>query len=91
MDDNSKVICKECGWDGTSEQTLKAPNPFGPGYQLQGCPSCQGVNCFATACDEPGCWEPATHVTNAQEGYRFTCREHIPERGNPHPTNQKKV
>ena len=40
----TKVICKECGWVGTSDELLKAPNPFSVLEDIYGCPQCLTPN-----------------------------------------------
>jgi hypothetical protein len=76
---HNKSVCTLCGWKGLFEQLLVAPNPFCIGDQLHGCPGCGQVNCFHSACDEPGCWEPDTCGMPTDFGYRRTCYKHIPK------------
>lgn len=73
-----KVVC-ECGWRGTDEELLMGQNPFEPAFTVYGCPQCKEIECFRTACDEPGCWKEDTCGTPTPNGYRRTCYEHCPK------------
>lgn len=75
----SHRMCEACGWHGSESDLLKAPNPFAPGEQIFGCPSCKSIDCFSVVCDEPGCWRSVTCGTPTPAGYRSTCRRHKPE------------
>ena len=76
-----KVVCEECNWHGTSDQFLRAPNPFDPNDNvLAGGPYCKSANTMRTTCDEPGCFEPDTMGKPTPNGYRRTCHIHDPEK-----------
>lgn len=66
-------------WRGTSDEVLRAPNPFDPADELWGCPKCKAVECLYLVCDEPGCWEHSTCGTPTPAGYRSTCGKHMPK------------
>lgn len=77
---NPKVICKECKWQGRSSDLLEDRNPFQNWTPIFGCPNCNEINSTVIACDEEGCWEPQTCGTPIPpDGYRLTCRAHIPK------------
>ena len=77
----TKQACgdRRCGWTGTSDDVLKAANPFDPDDVIWGCPKCKEVNGLYLACDEPGCWELVSVGTPTPSGYRSTCHDHIPK------------
>ena len=77
----TKQVCGmyECEWHGTSDDVLKAPNPFDEGDVLWGCPECKAVNSIYLACDEPGCWERSACGMPTDTGYRSTCGKHRPK------------
>lgn len=74
-----KAICTECGWVGMSSEILHATNPFDSACVVYGCPDCKNVNTVVSACDEPGCQEQSSCGTPTENGYRFTCGEHVPK------------
>ncbi len=74
----TKIVCEECDWHGTSGELLTAPSPFDRFHTIAACPNCKEVNYYRTACDEPGCWEPDTMGTPTENGYRRTCYKHRP-------------
>lgn len=76
-----KWKCSEwrCGWVGSSEEYLVAPDPFNEGCELVACPKCREVNSLVAACDEPGCTQEAGCGTNTPDGYRRTCFKHMPK------------
>lgn len=74
-----KLVCQECNWQGRTSDCLEATNPFGKEGTIHGCPDCKEVECFATACDEDGCWESVTCGTPTPDGYRMTCSKHEPK------------
>lgn len=76
-----KQFCdnRRCGWRGTSDEVLKAPNPFDPDSTIWGCPRCKDVNVLWLACDEPDCWEMADCGTPTTSLYRNTCGKHVPK------------
>jgi len=67
-----------CQWHGDETNVLDAPDPFNPGARLIACPACRQQT-LQVCCDEPGCFEPATYGTPITNGYRRTCRAHIPK------------
>lgn len=72
-----KVICEQCGWQGTAVQLALANDPFRPQRTLVACPSCfELTHSCRIACDEPGCFEIATCGTSTSDGYRRTCYAH---------------
>lgn len=74
-----KVTCSERDWEGMISDALTAPNPFDPEDTINGCPQCHSVDSMVVACDEPGCWKPASCGTPVAEGpYRNTCGKHVP-------------
>lgn len=77
--EENKIVCKECNWRGQPDERLVANNPFQLDEHIHGCPKCKGAHCFFTACDEAGCWYPATEGNPTPEGYRSTCFKHRPE------------
>lgn len=74
-----KVACtnRNCGWRGTTDQLLRAPNPFDPDDEMTACPSCRDVGSTEALCDEPGCREHATCGWQSPTGYRWTCGNHM--------------
>jgi len=74
-----KTVCKDCGWRGLSSERLEAQSPFADEL-IHGCPYCIRVDCFLTACDEPGCWSEDECGTPTPDGYRRTCCEHMPDK-----------
>jgi hypothetical protein len=77
---DEKIVCSECEWHGCMSDLLMADNPFGRGT-IRGCPNsaCFAINSYHRACDELGCWEPATCETPMPGGYRHTCGPHGPK------------
>jgi hypothetical protein len=80
---SDKVACQDwrrCGWHGTTDELLRARNPFNAEDVITACPKCKCLeSTLLTACDEPGCWEQATCGTPTKAGYRNTCHNHRPE------------
>jgi hypothetical protein len=76
----TKLVCGDyrCGWHGTSDEVLKADNPFEPEYEVWGCPRCKAVDNMYNACDEPDCWDIVQCGTPTLTGYRSTCAKHRP-------------
>lgn len=79
----SKVACtdRRCGWHGLFTQTLESVNPFDPEQNIYACPKCKTVQEFTVCCDEPDCWERVCCGTPTPDGYRQTCHEHRPFKG----------
>ena len=75
-----KLICRNrhCGWTGTDDDALTAPNPFKPDETMIGCPNCSDIGSLEVACDEPNCWAVASCGTPTPAGYRHTCFNHAP-------------
>ena len=75
-----KLKCNErrCGWQGTQDTVLSAPNPFDPSDTILGCPDCKGVECLVVVCDVPECWADVSCGTPTDDGYRNTCFAHKP-------------
>lgn len=73
-----KIKCNECGWKGTAEQLLEAPNPFLPEENVVGCPNCKAVENYEHCCDHADCWRTASSGTPTPERYMWTCHEHKP-------------
>lgn len=74
-----KLQCEDCGWKGTHEDALKAPHPFLPEDEIQGCPQCFEVSTLRNCCDEEGCWDLVQAGTPSPNGYRLTCSKHVPK------------
>ena len=74
-----KLICRNrhCGWCGTEDDALQAPDPFKPDETLIGCPECLDMN-LEVVCDEPNCWAVASCGAPTPTGYRHTCFNHAP-------------
>ena len=79
MTTKQRCANSHCDWCGTSDEVLKAPNPFDPINEIWGCPECKDVNSMYLVCDEPGCWEPVSCGTPTPDGYRSTCHCHAPK------------
>lgn len=79
MVEQDKIVCKECGWKGTTEEVLEGKHPFLDGYKVYGCPQCKEVEPFRCACDKEGCWNEDTCGTPTRNGYRRTCHVHVPK------------
>ena len=75
----TKQTCGVCDWHGTSDEVLRAPNPFDPDEVLWGCPKCKSVDQLYLVCDEPDCWDTVSCGTPTPNGYRSTCGKHRPE------------
>jgi hypothetical protein len=75
-----------CGWHGTSDEVLKAQDPFDPDETLWACPECKDLFGLSLACDEPDCWDGATCGTPTKDGYRNTCGKHVPKKAAPSAT-----
>jgi hypothetical protein len=75
----TKLVCdnRRCDWHGTSDQVLRAPNPFEDG-EILGCPKCKDIRTLFAGCDEPGCTSIWTCGTPSPTGYRQTCGRHVP-------------
>lgn len=73
-----KTVCNACSHQSHLRYHLVATNPFNDDETIYGCPNCQSINSFRMACDEPDCWEPVECGTPTEDGYRQTCREHMP-------------
>lgn len=71
-----KWRCDECGWEGKSDDLLRATNPFDVGDTITGCQKCKTIGAFTEMCDENGCSKPAGCGWPSSEGYRRTCFEH---------------
>lgn len=77
-----KILCKDCGWTGHTDQMLTAKNPFNEKEDIQACPNCKEVtDTLFMACEEPGCWKQVTCGTPTKNGYKSTCSKHQPEKG----------
>ena len=77
-----KVYCAECLWHGAQTEIDQIDDPRGSGAWSV-CPSCRAACHIHVACDEAGCWEPATCGTPVPGGYRQTCGPHRPTPLNP--------
>ena len=78
-----KVCCQErrCGWVGDETDLLHSVNPF-DGEIITACPRCKTLeNSVFTACDEPGCNRASSCGTPTPTGYRNTCYDHMPVKG----------
>lgn len=75
----TKQKCAMCDWCGSSDDVLKAPNPFDADDTLWFCPNCKAAECLYLACDEPGCNRETSCGTPTPNGYRSTCGEHRPK------------
>ena len=73
-----KVRCDSCDWKGRDTERLSAPNPFDADDTIYGCPACMSVDCFFYICDEYGCWNRQSCGMPTDDGYRNTCRKHMP-------------
>jgi len=73
---NKKVACKECGWNGTSDEWLEATNPFDPEDEIIGCPECKEINTMKALCATDGCLNYATCGTQTTKGYKWLCGNH---------------
>jgi hypothetical protein len=72
-----KFACDVCGWTGTSNDVLSAPNPFDPQGTIYGCPECKEVEQFKRVCDFADCWDSNIAGGKPTEnGYMFLCSEH---------------
>jgi len=82
----NKVKCnnRNCGWQGKSDELLRAPNPFDPDPddELIGCPKCKDIGSLVSVCDEDDCWLDSSCGTPSKDGYRNTCYDHIPKETN---------
>jgi len=76
LDIVGKIQCKECGWVGNSSELLTGKNPF-EDSDVEGCPQCKSIACFAPICDEPGCQSRATWFRPIKDGGRQTCKKHF--------------
>lgn len=74
-----KYLCEQCGAQLHSDDLLEAKNPFDDTIDVLGCPQCKGIDCFLRACDEDGCWLPATNGAPTFSGYKNTCHYHVPK------------
>ena len=74
-----RILCanRRCGWKGTDEDVLKAPNPFEEGEEMWACPECRDYDSLVTPCDFEGCWNESTCGTNTDEGYKRLCGNHF--------------
>ena len=66
----------DCGWRGTFDQLLRAPNPFEIEESLSACPACKTIDQIEGVCDEPGCESGNSCGWPSPDGYRRTCFEH---------------
>ncbi len=75
-----KIKCPErrCGWRGTEDLLLSAPNPFNRGEIISACPKCKTIDTNIYACAEPDCWADGVCGTPTLSGYKSTCGEHRP-------------
>jgi hypothetical protein len=75
-----KQVCdgRHCDWHGTSDEVLRAKNPFDTEEEIWGCPKCKSIDSLYLACDEPGCWKMVSCGTPTPSGYRSTCGKHRP-------------
>jgi hypothetical protein len=67
-----------CGWVGTKEQILVAPDPFNEGCELVACPDCRDVGNITAACYMDGCTKDGGCGTPTADGYKWSCVDHIP-------------
>ena len=74
-----KIVCIQCDWCGSPDETLKDFNPFNLDEKIHGCPQCKSIDEFRIACDEPGCDQTVECGTNTKDGYRATCLKHRPD------------
>lgn len=83
-----RFICSEwrCRWCGPENEAIRAPDPFNEGDTLIACPKCREQT-LHTCCDDPECKMEATCGTPTQEGYRWTCGQHVPNENNNEQKN----
>jgi hypothetical protein len=73
----TKCVCTDCGWRGTWETTLSAPNPFDTEDKLTGCPDCKSPETMRTACYADECWQDGSCGSVYPDGvYRWSCFKH---------------
>jgi hypothetical protein len=77
--ERDKWQCRECSHIMLTADVLHAPNPFEPGDEMLGCPSCKLPNTVDMLCDEPGCQQLGNHGAPSGDGYRRTCFLHQPQ------------
>lgn len=71
-----KLICRECDWQGQSEDMLKGKHPF-KDEEIAGCPECHSVESTVAACEYEGCWRETSNGAPWPDGvYRWTCSDH---------------
>jgi hypothetical protein len=78
----TKMICGNwrCGWAGSSDDLLYAPNPFEPDDTIRACPKCKDIdNSLHTACEIDGCKRYGEGGYPLADGrYVWRCFEHRP-------------
>lgn len=76
-----KLICgpRGCGWRGTEDKLLRAPNPFIDGEEMVACPNCRDHEALEEACDQPDCWVHTCCGVPTPAGYRRVCSKHYRE------------
>ena len=77
----NKFICESCCSIVFAEDRMWADNPFQPGDEISGCPQCNGVECFKTACQFDGCKNEGTGGYPGGNGFRYfwACHKHAPK------------
>ncbi|KKL74445.1 hypothetical protein LCGC14_2064870, partial [marine sediment metagenome] len=78
--EKDKIKCRECDWEGKSDEELSAPSPFERDETIYACPQCKDINSTFRACDEPECWRETSCGTPVKGGYRRTCGKHKPSK-----------
>lgn len=71
-----KIRCRECYWNGTTENLLTAPSPFLEGVTITACPKCKSIDCFENLCDIKDCINLVDVGLPTEEGYKFLCHKH---------------
>lgn len=76
--DTREYVCKDCGWIGTLDKTLKADHPFQEDEKIYGCPQCMELeNTLFLKCQYPGCKKLVQCGYNSKNGYKSTCNDHF--------------
>ena len=74
FDYNELWNCEECGDTHSSDNLLKATNPFDESGEIIGCPSCKSIDSFVRCCEVSNCFKNATMGSKWPDGsYRNTC------------------
>lgn len=78
--DKDKIKCEECGWSGHNKKADKIKDPKSDMTWIV-CPNCRIPEHLICLCDEDKCWRETTCGTPTKNGYRHTCGEHKPKKG----------